>query len=112
MSNFKEFDLTKEHVVLFKIHQDLADSDLIGISLSSNEDLWNGNRNKNTYKFCYKIFLGRDEWTKSQNYQGDDYIKYQKDFQDALDEYEIINKASEIKSFVGLYLIKLAMESI
>jgi hypothetical protein len=112
MNNFKNFDLIKNYLVNFKIYEEIVDNgDNIRIALSSEEDLWNNGENKN-YKFFYRYILGRDEWVKNQNYQGDDYIKYQEDFLEGLKEFENITKASEIKSQVGLYLIGIALDSV
>ena len=112
MNNFKEFDLAKNHSINFKIYEETDDHNYsIRISLSSEKDLWNAVES-NGLKFYYKYILGRDEWVKHQNYQNNEYIKYQEDFLDALREFENINKASETKSQVGLYLIKIALNSI
>lgn len=112
MCNFKEFDLIEKHKITFCIYQEPRDSDVIIISLNSLEDLWNGGRNTNNTKFCNTIYLNRDEWVKAQGYIEDEYIKYQKDFQDALDEFLLINMASEIKTKIGVYLIQSALNSI
>jgi len=112
MCNFKEFDLIKKYKITFCIYQEPRDNDVILISLNSLEDIWGGRRNTNNTKFCNTICLNRDEWVKVQQYSENEYVNYQKDFQDTLDEFLLINIASEMVTKVGVYLIQSALNSI
>lgn len=48
----------------------------------------------------------RDEWVEHKKYVDDDYVKYQKDFLDAYQEFLKIEKNTDVTSEVILYLLK------